>query len=313
MWDNVRLLNIMANALFGLAIAAFLWAGAWMLLRSPAFPLRSIQVEGQLRHVGRADIMAALQGRLSGTFFNMDLDGVRAMFEGIPWVRHAEVRRLWPDRLEVRIEEQVALAHWGAAADGRLVNTHGEVFSTGGVSEAAALPYFSGPEGSAADVAVRYAEFRSAFAPLAVAPVAVSLSPRYSWQLRLSSGLAVQLGRDNDRDPLTQRLARFINVYPRTLAPLAGHLQYVDLRYPDGFATRLSGVNLDGDKPDAGHAAASGTRAQPGNAHAQPGTRAPHAAAKNIARRGGIGRTAGGEAMREQMNETSGQQRGSRT
>lgn len=244
MWDNVKLLNVVSNALFALVALIVAWAGLKILLESAAFPLRSIRVEGELTHVVRADVVNALQGRLSGTFFNMDLGAVRTQFETIPWVRRAEVRRLWPDRLEVRLEEHVALARWGQAEDGRLVNTHGEAFN--GRSDAS-LPTFAGPAGTEKEVSQRYGTFRRVLLPLSLEPRAVVLSPRYSWQLRLSNGLAVQLGRDADKDKVVDRLARFVGIYSRTLAPLSRRLDYVDLRYVNGFALRVPGL-LDTDK-----------------------------------------------------------------
>jgi cell division protein FtsQ len=36
-----------------------------------------------------------------------------------------------------------------------------------------------------------------------------------------------------------ERLARFVQVYPLTLGRLSRRLDYVDLRYPNGFALRV--------------------------------------------------------------------------
>jgi cell division protein FtsQ len=234
-WNSPRLANATANLLYAAALAAIAYTGSRYLFASPAFSLKTIVVDGELRRVAREDIVAALQGRVRGTVFNVDLEAVRALFEGVPWVRRAQVRRGWPDRLEVRIEEHVALARWGQES-GRLVNTHGELFS--GRSDLA-LPVFSGPAGSEGEVARRYAVFRGLLAPLALEPREVALSSRFAWQLRLSNGLAVQLGRDTDKDRVEDRLAKFVSVYPQTLGKSARRPDYVDLRYPNGFALRV--------------------------------------------------------------------------
>ncbi|MBM3345598.1 MAG: FtsQ-type POTRA domain-containing protein, partial [Betaproteobacteria bacterium] len=128
MWDNPRFLNATANVLLLVGLLTVLWMGARQVIESKAFPLRTIRINGELAHVTRTQVINALQGRLAGTFFSMDIDAVRVLFESIPWVRRAEVRRTWPDRLDVRLEEHVALARWGQPEDGRLVNVHGEVF-----------------------------------------------------------------------------------------------------------------------------------------------------------------------------------------
>src|SRR4029077_16268474 len=152
-WDNPRVANIAANGLYALALVLIVCAGARVLFESHVFSLKTIVVEGEIQHVARDEIVRALQGRVKGTFFTVDLEAVRALFEGIPWVRRAELRRGWPDRLEGRIEEHVALALLGQRRGPHLVNTHGELFR--GQSDAA-LPVFSGPAGSESEVTQRY-------------------------------------------------------------------------------------------------------------------------------------------------------------
>jgi cell division protein FtsQ len=236
MWSNVRLLDMASNALFVAAGLIGAWLAANAVVQSSAFPLRSIRVEGELAHVQRAHIAQALEGRVRGTFFSADLHALRGVFEAVPWVRRAEVRRVWPDRLEVRLEEHVALARWGRREEGRLVNVHGEPFRA---AHGADLPLFSGPAGTEREVAARYAEFRTLLAPLGLEPRQVLLNERRAWQLRTDSGLLLALGRDQAKDGVRERLARFVEVYPKTVAAMNRRLDYVDLRYPNGFALRV--------------------------------------------------------------------------
>jgi len=236
-WDNPRLTNAAASVLCALALGLLTYAGGRVLLESTVFRLRTIVVEGGLERVERREIVDALQGRLTGTFFTVDLETVRSLFEGIPWVHRAELRRRWPDRIEVRIEEQVALARWGQGKKTQLVNMQGELFR--GQSDAS-LPVLAGPAGTEGEVARRYLVFRDLLAPLGLEPRQVLLSSRMAWQLKLSSGLTVQLGRDSDRDRVEERLARFVSAFPQTLAKSRQRLDYVDLRYPNGFALRIT-------------------------------------------------------------------------
>ena len=103
MWDSPRATNAAAAALVILALALLAYAGARALVRSPVFLLKTVVVAGDLDRVDQRDIVKALQGHVSGTFFTVDLESVRSLFEGIAWVRRAELRRRWPDCLEVRI------------------------------------------------------------------------------------------------------------------------------------------------------------------------------------------------------------------
>jgi cell division protein FtsQ len=237
-WDNPRVVNSAAGTLAALAFALLAYAGGRVLLDSPAFLLKTIVVEGDLAHVERREIVSALQGRVRGTFFTVDLEAVRSVFEAIPWVRRAELRRSWPDSLEVRIEEHVALARWGQQRkETQLVNAQGELFRA---QSDAALPILAGPSGTESEVSRRYLAFRDLLAPLGLEPRQVLLSSRLAWQLKLSNGLTVQLGRDSEKDRVEDRLARFVSAFPQTLAKSRQRLDYVDLRYSSGFALRVT-------------------------------------------------------------------------
>jgi cell division protein FtsQ len=239
MWDNVDFLNGCANALYAIAAAAVIYAGVHTVIQSPLLPVRQVALQGELGHVTREQAEGAARAAAVGSFLRVDLDAVRRAFEALPWVRKVEVRRLWPDRIQVAIEEHVALARWGADTQAvRLVNTFGEVFA-GDLAEAESLPQFAGPLGSAQEVTRRYGAFRQALAPLKLEPRQVLLSPRYAWQLRLSNGLTLELGRDQLKEPVLDRLSRFVAHYAQTLGRLNRRLDYVDLRYPNGFALRV--------------------------------------------------------------------------
>ena len=249
MWDKPDLLNACASTLYALAAAALIYAGAHALIHTPLLPVRQVALQGEISHVTREQAESAARAGAVGTFFSVDLDAVRRAFEALPWVRKVEVRRLWPDRIQVAIEEHVALARWGADAQAmRLVNTHGEVFA-GEHSDAQRLPQFAGPLGTAQEVTRRYEAFRQALAPLKFEPRQVLLSPRYAWQLRLSNGLTLELGRDQLKEPVLERLSRFVAHYTQTLGGLNRRLDYVDLRYPNGFALRVPEIVHSGADP----------------------------------------------------------------
>src|ERR1700704_6239269 len=125
MWDNPRLLNMAAGALVGIAALVVLIAGSVLLLRSPLFPVTRLEVKSALVKTTKEEIEAATRGRVGGNFFAVAPAEVRAGLEELPWVRRVSVRRIWPDRLEIELEEHVALARWG---DDALVSTYGERF-----------------------------------------------------------------------------------------------------------------------------------------------------------------------------------------
>jgi len=234
-WHSPRLLNAAADALYLAAAAIAIWVAVEAALRAPFMPVRTLALSGDLRHVDAKRVHASLEGRVAGNFFGVELAAVRRALERLPWVRHVEVRREWPDRLVARIEEHVPLARW---SERMLVNTHGEVFEAEGY--AGSLPQLAGPPGTEREVARRYLAFRKLLEPLGTEPVHVQLSARRAWQIRLANGLVLELGREHARQPLEERLARFVAAYPRTAAELDRRPEHIDLRYPNGFAIRVS-------------------------------------------------------------------------
>lgn len=247
MWHNVRLLNMLASALIALCLLAALGVGARWLMQRPMFTLRDIQVEGDTDHIDAATLRASAVTHLRGNFFTIDLDATQRAFESVPWVRHASVRRVWPDALAVHLEEYRPLATWG---DGRLVSVDGELFAANlaEAEEHGKLPEFAGPPGSEKDVTARYYDFLKWYAPLGMKPVSVVLSPRYAWSLKLSNGMLVRLGRERNENTLIDRSRRFVGAYSQVVARWGKDIEYADLRYPNGFAIRAAGMRFLNDK-----------------------------------------------------------------
>ena len=237
MWDNARLLNAVADVLYLVAAALALWAVAQAAVRVPFAPVRTVSVAGSPAHVDAEAVSAALEGRIAGNFFGLELADVRRELAKLPWVHRVEARREWPDRIVVRFEEHRALARWSDRSSGnRLVSTHGELFDAESDER---LPQLAGPPGTEREVARRYLAFRELVAPLDTEPTHVTLSARYAWQLRLANGIVLDLGRDQARQSLEERLARFVAAYPRAAVHLNQRIGHVDLRYPNGFSIRL--------------------------------------------------------------------------
>jgi cell division protein FtsQ len=193
MWDDAKQLNAVAAALAFFAALGLLWGALAWALRQPPFEFRTVIVRGSLERVSTAHLEAAIRGELTGTFFTMNLDRARTSLARVPWVRNVALRRQWPQRLEVTIEEHAPLARWN---DAGLVNTEGEAFVADYNGE---LPQFDGPDGTAAQVAARFREWSEALLPLALTLEGIRLSPRGGWRLaaRGAGGmLAIELGRE---------------------------------------------------------------------------------------------------------------------
>ena len=237
MWDDARALNAMALVLVGVAVAFLLWGAIAWLVRQPVFAIRDVVVTTPLARASGAHVESIVREELAGTFFTLDLERARRALGEVPWVRSVALRRQWPHRLEVAVEEQEPFARWNDAA---LVNTSGEVFVADWNGE---LPQFSGPDGQSKTMTDRYREFAAALAPLALTVRGLTMSPRGGWQIA-AAGAGGPMTLDLGRDDPSERLARFIGAYDRTIGALvrAGRgVEQVDLRYRNGFAARIPG------------------------------------------------------------------------
>src|SRR5687768_5491181 len=125
MWDKPELLRIISNALFCICFVLVLYGALHYALHLPVFALRVVSITTAPRQVVPAQIEAMVRNELHGNFFTVDLERTLRVFESIPWVRKVSIRRHFPWRLEISLEEHIALAHWN---DAGLVSTHGEVF-----------------------------------------------------------------------------------------------------------------------------------------------------------------------------------------
>jgi cell division protein FtsQ len=240
---DIRLMNGVASTLYLLVALALLAAALLWLTRSPGLSFRVIQLEGELQRNSVATIRANATPRLAGNFVSIDLDKARAAFESVPWVRQATLRRIWPDRLAVRLDEHHPVALWqGEDGNERLVNEFGEVFEANvGEVEDEKLPQFSGPEGSSAAMLSLYRRLMPLFAAQRLEPVTMQLSGRGSWSLELDSGAAVVLGRGSE-DELVARSERFLRTVSQITGRFQRDLEYADLRHADGYAVRLRGI-----------------------------------------------------------------------
>lgn len=225
---NLRWLLPLTLSIAGLSLIYF---GAVYLLEPTTLPVRTVRIESPLTHVTQQQLRELISAHVQQGFLKLDMDAIQHDVEALPWVYQASVRRSWPDKLVVRIEEQQAVARWGGKG---LVNRHGDVFQPQDVADWSQLPLLRGPEGTEATVVKQYQEVLEMLTPLGLKVSHLTMNERRAWSLRLSNGLQVVLGRNETH----MRLLRFVRVYADVLMPRLKAIDSVDLRYTNGFAVR---------------------------------------------------------------------------
>jgi cell division protein FtsQ len=192
------------------------------------WPMRQLVVTGEFRQVSDARVRNAVLPLVQDGFFAVDLDAIRATLAALPWVQKVEVRKRWPDRLEVALVEYRPMARWGAD---RMLSERGDIFPAPKGAQGR-LPLFEGPDDRAPELMAFHSQARPLFLTAGLQVERVRLSARGSWNLLLSDGTEIEVGRG---DPQA-RLSRFARLLPRLEDADARHIQRADLRYTNGFA-----------------------------------------------------------------------------
>jgi cell division protein FtsQ len=197
-------------------------------------PVRSFVIDGPFQRVAAVEVQQAAVGALKGGLVSADLDRLRKAVEALAWVDRARVQRLWPDRIRIEVVEQQAAARWG---DDGLLNTRGELFATGARHVPPELPRLDGPEGTEWQVAQRYLAVQDRLSKLGFRVAALRLDARGAWELDLSTGVTVRLGRRQ----VDERMDRFVEFGAPVISGRAAEIRYVDMRYSNGFAVGWRG------------------------------------------------------------------------
>lgn len=202
----------------------------WQLLEPHVNPpISTIRVLGELSAVNQQAVQKQLTPYSTGLFLSVDIGAVRHALEALPWIASAEVSRIWPDQLQVIVQEELPVARWGEEA---LLSTQGHLFSVLNVQAYAHLPRLSGPKNAQQRVMQQYLTFSQALRPLGYSIKQLEMRERGSWFVTTQTGLQLLFGRDH----LVEKMRRFATVHEQELKQQINTIERVDLRYANGLA-----------------------------------------------------------------------------
>ena len=268
---DIRLMNAVSALLLAGLLALGLAVALQWLMRLPVFAIRAITVEGDVTRNSAASLRANALPHLSGSFLSMNLQASQHAFEAVPWVRHAVLQRVWPNRLKVRLEEHRPAAYWETKVEGAdvdsdarsdnnsdanlerlLVNNFGEVFQANlGDVEDDGLPVLAGPSGTSSAMLRMWRALQTQVAVLGDGVERLDLSGRGSWRAHLDKGAVIELGRGTEAEVLA-RFGTFVRSITQITSRYQTPLLTADLRHADGYAVRLRGVTTTPTPPKPG-------------------------------------------------------------
>ncbi len=216
MLKAVVMLGVLAGSYFGTV---------WLMDR----PIDTVMVKGKFERVSAVKIEAALAPYLAAGFLSVDLNFLREQLTELPWVAGASVRRKGPAFLEVTVLEEQAAACWGK--DG-LLNTNGDLFVEHTSHVPVELPRLNGPPDTQHVVASRYFDLQARLEQRGLSAVSLTMNDRGAWEMALSNGIRVRFGTES----VDERIAQFFRALDRVIAARDQQIDYVDMRYTNGFA-----------------------------------------------------------------------------
>ena len=196
--------------------------------------ISSLEVSGPFQRVTALQIEEAISHEIEKGLVGSDQDYIQDSVAALEWIDQARVARRWPSRISIAVTEQVPAAIWGESG---LLNTRGELFVDEARHVPAELPRLSGPEGTSGEVAQRYLDVRDQLIPIGLDVRRVHLDARGSWEMTLGNGIEVRLGR---RD-VAARTNLFLDVVADIITGRAADIEYVDMRYGNGFTVGWKG------------------------------------------------------------------------
>ncbi|MBI2993999.1 MAG: FtsQ-type POTRA domain-containing protein [Gammaproteobacteria bacterium] len=208
-------------------------------------PIRHVRVDGEFRHLSTTALQLRAGDVVRGGFFDVNVEAIRAALLAEPWVLEVTVRRIWPDELGLHVQEQVAVARWGAD---QLLNEQGQLFRPAPDTLPPDLPFLEGPAGTHAEVLARFRALERALGKRGMRAMKLKLNERRSWLFAFAEGPSVDLGRGD----FDARLSRFASMVPAYLAADLSRIEVIDMRYTNGFAVRWksSGAGVTSGAPE---------------------------------------------------------------
>ncbi|MFT5879835.1 MAG: cell division protein FtsQ [Moritella sp.] len=197
------------------------------LTDSSKMPMSELIIQGHRQYVTDNDVRAILlKNPAIENYFSVDVDRIQAKIESLPWVYRASIRKSWPDRVRVYIQEQPVVAFWN---DDRLLNEDGIVFEADVSMAPKSLVKLYSPSDRIELVLGKYTKLNDLLQLNGYTIASLTLNLRNALTVVLSNGITLRLGRE-DAISRIQRYIDYVSALDKE------KIDYIDLRYDTGFS-----------------------------------------------------------------------------
>ncbi len=207
------------------------WQG-WQEVKSQGadwLPVKYVRIEGAFQYIAKSNIKRVLDEHISDGFYNADIQQIQASVKALPWVKSVRVERVWPDAIDIKIDEQVPVVRWGKEA---LLNVKGEIFKPNEEYDFSFLPLLVGPDGYELKMLEVISEMSAKLAEQGLVLAEFHINERRAWNITLKNKMLLNAGRNQ---PL-KKIQRFLNTVDLITKEQIAKIAVVDLRYSNGYA-----------------------------------------------------------------------------
>jgi cell division protein FtsQ len=212
--------------------------GVYLSQLEQILPIRTIQLSGTFKNLDQGEVESMLQQYLGQGFFSFDIHHLRQTLHDNSWTELVSVRRIWPDKLRIRIEEKIPVARWD---EQHLLSDSASVYlaDTGAFSH---LPIVHAANHPPAWALQQFYRLQARFNGVDERLMALQVDSRGALDVELINGLKIKLGRKD----IDHKIDRLVSIYMQQILPRREQIQRLDLRYSNGFAVAWKKEALQG-------------------------------------------------------------------
>ena len=198
-------------------------------IKNASLPIKYVRTEGEFQFLSKDDVKDILQPLVMTSFFEADVQAIHSAVSKLPWVDAVNVKRIWPDAIDIKVHEKQAFARWGNDA---LITESGVIFLPNGNLLIQNLVTMTGPDLQQIKVLEIMKGIKTALADHSMELAEFNVSERWTWKIKLATGMQILLGQDEQ----LKRLKRFLKTLTVLSQKSIDGMAVVDLRYPNGYA-----------------------------------------------------------------------------
>jgi cell division protein FtsQ len=202
------------------------------IANTAGFPIEEVAIAGT-RQITRVDVLATADITPTTSLLLLDPEATRVRLKQNPWIREATVRKLYPGRLEISVEERTGFALWQHNGRLSVIARDGTVIGADARRHLHHFPLVvgKGAEQRAADLVAlveRFPEIHVEFA-------AGVLVAERRWNIRLKNGIDIRLPEQKPEAALARLVA-----LDKQSKILTRDVTVIDLRHPEQVAVTPS-------------------------------------------------------------------------